>query len=960
MLCILLLACPAAHGTKEEDLTPAETAIFRTFLSTRPTLRTQDTPRIIAAQEKDNLWLQTLRDDSRQRLAELVPDLESRLAIGRAKRQEFFKNIIAEVEGEVRSTGFALDPADDLLRNYRSQVARYSRQKPKPPPWAAPQAEILTRIRFAVIFDQLLQEYQEATLVAAPPKPPETKKPEEIGEETDEEKPAVHNFSLYLPRDRWPTEAHRYYNQQIERMTETPRQSNLGVLPEDKYRSWIAWAVKFTTDQRNSVATAKTDKDYWHATYLQKIRDHRYAILGELQKNLETDFLVADHQPGLPQLLRTTSQEQAQRLAILETQVFGGPSRIGGEYSKAVDPKLEWLVDLDWYLHSEKPGTSRGRFYHAHVDRTLNPAVYWGRQWQAFKKVVRTAVISTFGMGLGVGVAVKTLGFNKPDMFYSAMPESLDNDSLSGRAATGNSRNPERRIFEILDGSTDTLELPVIEDIDDGLFEYPTPNSPTELTIESEVSFHPIRGTFVALPKAPGHYISHVTVRRNGYEMAQSQFDVVQSAKGFSFVRLKNPDWAPIILSSDVSYIVYYSPDPTAKAAPPPAPRVTPQELILIRRRFNDGKMRGEVLKGLTDLDGTKDLNLGHLNETIKSREYYSFVPGSVRSSFYSRNYVDLFADFRDDKENFCPDCDVAGEMVHSMTTDISSAQQDWTFEVRPSIHTADSSRYFRQRGRHGRLYGWKTGYSEPLILDATPSRLDPRSEDETQRERQTAEQARPPETAYTRRRFGSQPEPLESGEGVLPDPDLEDPMIARQVTAKLRKALLLASIVTETSERETRNKQRDEWLKQLDNSLESLQQEVEALGLQVAPYTGAPHSTAFQFGLALREFVEYEDLRPLQRLFAQLQISISPDPEFLRNSFSALEQTVRERVTAARALRTLTPRAKSMLLVADSSLEVLKLLALHPWSSRESTTRTEVRRSCHESLLRLSKLAGN
>ena len=264
-------------------------------------------------------------------------------------------------------------------------------------------------------------------------------------------------------------------------------------------------------------------------------------------------------------------------------------------------------------------------------------------------------------------------------------------------------------------------------------------------------------------------------------------------------------------------------------------------------------------------------------------------------------------------------------------------------------------------------------GYSEPLILDATPGRLDPRSADEvnafmrqmekeeTERQQDTAEKERPDETAYIRRRLSEEPE-LHPGEGILPDPDLEDPIIARQVAAKLRKALLLASIVTETSEREARNKQRDQWLEQLTETLDGLRTEVEALGLQVAPYTGSPHSTAFQFGMALRAFVEGGDARPLDRLFARMGIPLSTaaNPELLSAAFTTLEQSVRERVTAARALRAVSPRAKSMLLVADSSLEVLKLLALHPWTSRESTARNQVRRSCHESLLVLSKLAAN
>jgi hypothetical protein len=970
ILC-LVLALPYAYGETENELTPAETAILRTFLSPRPTLRTWDTPRIIAATARDNLWLQTLRDDSRQRLAKLVPDLESHLAIGRAKRQEFFKNLITDVEAEIRAAGFSLDPAKELLSNYRRQVARYSRQKPRPPPWAAPQAELLTRIRFAAIFDKLIREYNEAKAAASPMD----------SAEADEEKPKVLNLPLHLPRERWPLEATRYYNQQIERMTEVPRQSSVAVLPDEKYRSWLTWAVKFATDQRNAISAAQSNKNYWHAAYLQKIRDTRYAVLGELQKNLETNFFAADQQPGLQRLLRTTSQLQAQKLAQLETEVFGGPSRIGGNYSKAVDPKLEWLVDLDWYLHGGSEGPPTGRFFHSHVDRTLNPGAYWRRQWQIAKKAFRSVIFGTtiaavtIGTGVGLSFVAKSMGLVTPDTYYNAMPDSIDTDSLSGRAATGNMRNPERRIFEILEGSVDTLELPVIEDIDDGITQYasPTPNAETDLTIESEVSFHPIRGTYVPLPKAPRHIISHVVVRRNGYNQFLEEFDVVQSAKGFSFIRLKKPDWVPLIWPSDVSYVVYYSPETTMKPAPPPAPEVTASELIRIRERFRDGRMRGEVLTGLTDLEATPNLNLGHLNDVIRTHSYYSFVPGVVRPSFYSQNYVSLFTDFRDVNENFCPDCDVAGEMLHSMTTDIESAKHEWTFEIRPSIHLTDSTRYFRQRGRHGRLYGWKVGYSEPLILDATPGRLDPRSADEvnafmrqmekeeTERQQDTAEQEWPGETAYIRRRISEEPE-LHSGEGILPDPDFEDPMIARQVAAKLRKALLLASIVTETSEREARNKQRDQWLEQLTESLDALRTEVEALGLQVAPYTGSPHSTAFQFGMALRAFVESGDARPLDRLFARMDIPLSTaaNPELLSAAFTTLEQSVRERVTTARALRAVSPRAKSMLLVADSSLEVLKLLALHPWTSSESTARNQVRRSCHESLLGLSKVAAN
>lgn len=977
MLCIFLLALPCAHGETEEDLTPAETAILRTFLSRRPTFRTRDTPRVIAARTDENLWLQTLREDSRQRLAKLVPELESHLAMGRAKRQEYFKNLMAKVEHEVREAGFSLDPADELLKNYRLHLARYSRQKPRPPPWAAPQAEILTRRRFAVVFNKLLKEFNEATRASSP-----TESVEAIPQErTEQDRPKPLNLPLHLPRERWPLEATRYYNQQIERMSETPRQGGLPVLPAAKYRNWIAWAVKFATDQRNAIWAARIDNNYWQATYLQKIRDTRYAILGDLQRSLETNFLAAAQQPGLQRLLRTTSQLQAQRLAQLETEVFGGPSRIGGEFSKAVDPKLEWLVDLDWYLHGEGAGSPRGRFYHAHVDRTLNPGVYWKRQWQKVKTAARGVVRATIfaaaatSVAVGLSVTVKSLGLTRPDIFYSSMPESLENDSLAGRAATGNARNPDRRIFEILEGSTDTLELPVVEDLEDKISEYSTTSGPTSLAIESEVSFHPIRGTYVALPRAPERFISQVTVRRNGYKLASSEFDIVKSAKGFSFIRLKKPDWVPFIFSSDVSYIVYYSPDPATKDAPPPAPPITPQELTKIRSRFSEGKMRGEVLAGLGALDGNNNLNLWHLNETIKNHGYYSFVPGSVRPSFLNSNYVHSFADFRDDKENFCPDCDVAGEMLHSMTTDIESAQHDWTFEVRPSIHLTETSRYFRQRGRHGRLYGWKKGYSEPLILDATPTRLDPRSadevnafmrqmeEEEIQRQQETVEHEKPLETAYLRRRFGDERETeLHPGEGILPDPDLEDPMIARQVAAKMRKALLLASIVTETTERETRNKLRDEWLGQLEDSLESLRQEVEALGLQVAPYTGSPHSTAFQFGMALGEFVENGDAEPLNRLFAEVGVeaSTADNPERLSAAFTALEQLIRERVTAARALRAISPRAKSMLLVADSSLEVLKLLALHPWSGRESTSRNEVRRYCHESLLELSKVAAN
>jgi hypothetical protein len=975
MLCLFWLALSCAYGETEEELTPAETALLRTFLSSSSTFRTRDTLRVIAARAEDNLWLQTLREDSRQRLANLVPDLESRLAIGRAKRQEFFNKVIADAESEVRAAGFSLDPANELLTNYRQQVARYSRQKPRPPPWAAAQAELLTRRRFAVVFERLLREYHTAIVAQAPT---DAGEPGDAATETDA-KPKALPLPLQLPRERWPIEATRYYNFQIDRMTEVPRQSSLAVLPDAKYRGWLTWAVKFTSEQLSAIAALQSQNDYYRAAYLQNIRDTRYAVLRELQKELETKFIAANQQPALQRLLQTTSQLQAQKLAQAETQAFGGPSRIGGNYSQAVDPKLEWLVDLDWYLHGEYAGPPRGRFYHSHVDRTLNPGVYWRRQWQSVKKVVRslafgtTIAAMTIGTAVGLSVTAKSLGLVSPDIYYSPMPDSIDTDSLSGRAATGNMHSPERRIFTIIEGSEDNLELPVIEDIDDSLTHYPTPNSDSNLVIESEVSFHPIRGTYVPLPKAPQRTISHVAVRRNGYKLFADEFDVVQSAKGFSFIRLQKPDWIPSVWSSNVSYVIYYSRDPTVKPAPPSPPVVTPEELVRIRERFNDGEMRGEVLQGLTNLEGTPHLNLGHLNSVIKTHSYYSFVPGVVRKKFFSQNYVSHFSDFRDAKENFCPDCDVAGEMVHSMTTDIQSAQRDWKFEIRPSIHLIESSRYFRQGGRHGRLYGWKVGYSEPLILDATPNRLDPRSDDEVnafmrqmeqeeaQRQQDTAEQERLGETAYIRRRMSDEPE-LQPGEGILPDPDLEDPMIARQVAAKLRKALLLASIVTETSERETRNKQRDQWLEQLNDSLSGLRQEVEALGLRVAPYTGSPHSTAFQFGMALLTFVESGDFKPLDRLFAKMGVQLSPttNPELLSAAFKSLEQSVRERVTAARALRALSPRAKAMLLVADSSLDVLKLLALHPWSSRESTNRNEVRRSCHESLLVLSKLAAN
>lgn len=978
MLCLFWLALSCAYGETEDELTPAETALLRTFLNPSPTFRTRDTLRVIAARAEDNLWLQTLREDSRQRLANLVPDLESRLAIGRAKRQEFFNKVIAEAESEVRAAGFSLDPANELLTNYRRQVARYSRQKPRPPPWAAAQAELLTRRRFAVVFEKLLREYHTAIAAQAPADAADPADPADAATETDA-KPKTLPLPLHLPRERWPLEATRYYNFQIDRMTEVPRQSSLAVLPVAKYRGWLTWAVKYTSEQLSAIAALQSRNDYYRAAYLQNIRDTRYAVLRELQKELETKFIAANQQPALQRLLQTTSHLQAQRLAQSEIQAFGGPSRIGGKYSQAVDPKLEWLVDLDWYLHGEYAGPPRGRFYHSHVDRTLNPVVYWRRQWQQVKKGLRSVAYGTVlaavtvGTGVGLHTAAKGLGLVSPDIYFTPMPEAIDTDSLSGRAATGNMRAPDRKLFEVLQGSVDTLELPVIEDIDDSITRYPTPNSDTNLIIEAKVSFKPIRGTYVPLPRAPDRKISHVSVQRNGYKLFPDEFDVVQSARGFSFIRLQKPDSIPFVWSSNVSFVIYYSPDPIVKPAPPLPPAVTPKELAQIQKRFNDGKMRGEVLKGMSALEGNPQLNLGHLNDVIKTHSYYSFVPGVVRPKYFSQNYVNHFSDFRDAQENFCPDCDVAGEMLHSMTTDIQAAQQDWTFEIRPSIHLTEPSRYFRQRGRHGRLYGWKVGYSEPLILDATPGRLDPRTADEVnafmrqmeqeeaKHQQDLAEQERPGETAYIRRRSSDEIE-LQPGEGVLPDPDLEDPMIARQVAAKLRKALLLASIVTETSERETRNKQRDQWLEQLNDSLSSLRHEVETLGLRVTPYTGSPHSTAFQFGMALRTFVESGDSKSLDSLFAGMGVPLSAatNPELLPAAFTQLEQSVRERVTAARALRTVSPRAKSMLLVADSSLDVLKLLALHPWSSRESTSRNEVRRSCHESLLVLSKLAAN
>jgi hypothetical protein len=979
-------SCP--ESSCPESWTPAESAILQTFLAERPTLRTSTSPRWVAADTENNLWVETLREDSRQRLGRKILDLEVQIRLGRNRRLEYVRTALAQLQSGFLDAGVDLLPTASVLKKYQELLRQLPRATEKQPPWARAAAEQTTRQFYSQTFQRILDRQREALRGASVHMP--------VG------------LPRVLPREQWPREAVQFYEKQLSKLEEKRKSvPEAPALPSGVYQLWHASSVQHFSRQVQilnqlaetgpaALGASNVDVSSAFNLFLMERKQH----LERLLESFEMQYRAYDGQKAALVFLQSTQAEHQRNLKQLELLLYGSEnSRLNGVLMGRVnDAKLEWLHDLHWAKYGIQEPAPFGRFYHTHADRILNPQVYWQRVRALvkdyFKKAVMGATLSTAAaIGLGGGAflaksAIQALASGlEPEYVRSSEVQSMS--SLSG---TVSSTKPENEM-EVLFRTEGTfprgyLELPVEEDLADGLqLQEGLPAEPptADATLTTQVPFAPLHGRYVGIPKVPGMELIRVKVRRDGItQRIGEDFNLLGTHKGFQFIRFSDGDNFPWFYHSQVDFELGYAVEasksdtnteiePTAaKAAQgstpssalsntlsktlsstlsntPTPPRVSPSELRLIAQRLEQAGLTGALTQRFAELANELAVDLEDLSNAMGEYSLYSQHAAKVRRPGWSSNYVYRFSEFID--EEFAGDCDVSATLLECMTADIADAKSGWEFQVRPSIHQNETN-LLRVRDRHGRLYGWKAGVVNPLILDPTALHPDTRAVTESPEPvapGNSAPRGQSALVALHRFRFPGDPLLQEGEPGVLPDPDLADPVVARAIRRHHRRQLLLAMVQGELSNRQQSNAERAAWLVELKAALSDLQNQVSEAGLRESPRQG-PHQLAMQYAQLLMQYLHTGAPDGLEAAFSSIEIKSEPGD--WQDAFAKLEARVRQQIQAVRGDSVGRRRFARELSVADATLSLVALMASHSWTAFETVDPNQVRRYCHESLL--------